>query len=407
MRAQQRHPPQRPDRAPQQQNGPTIERTFARVSLNSIRSNYHAIQDLVPGLSILPMIKANAYGHGAVHVARALQSEPGLYGYGVATLEEGRELREELGSSSRRGMRSGRIAPIIVFSGAAPWTEEIGQYCEKFGLTPVIASEENWVRFRREGWPERIRYELEFNTGMNRLGMPVSFAKKILQDLKDHSATEHPAGIFSHLASSDDPECALSRMQMELFIELRRTIGDRFPSTHFHLANSGAIWNAKHWQLKEFTDVVRPGLSLYGVVPWSQAPARGIELAMSVQSHVLQVLNLKPGDKVGYGGDFKVSGKDGSQGARVATVAMGYADGLHRILSGRGHVYVGEQRVPLLGRVSMDLCAIQCPDSVKAGDWVTMLGNPLDPWVQSKEAGTIPYELLTSVSDRVKRIYVD
>ena len=110
------------------------------------------------------MIKADAYGHGAAFAARTLSAERNLYGFGVATLDEGREVREALGAKGRR-------IRVMALSGAANWRDEKGQYCERFGITPTIVSDEDWSRFLRGRWPERLKYHLKFNTGMNRLGM--------------------------------------------------------------------------------------------------------------------------------------------------------------------------------------------------------------------------------------------
>lgn len=372
---------------------------IAHISAKALVSNYRTIQELVPEQAILPMLKANAYGHGAVWAARQLLEMPGLYGIGVATLEEARTLRKELGDGGKR-------AKIIVFAGTTPWSDEKGEFCEKYGITPVIATEMDWGAFFKGGWTDRVSYELKFNTGLNRLGIWPNFAPNIVRALKGKSAVHHPAGVFSHLAMSEEPDSKLSLSQKERFSALKRELASVFPSTHFHLGNSGAIWNAKNWGLKGLTDVVRPGLSLYGIPPWKGAPMRGLEPVLSFHAQVIHRMRLKPGESIGYGATYRVTG---TQPVQVAILAAGYADGVSRSLSSheksQSFVMLGGRRGRFLGRVSMDLCAVECGEGTQVGEWAEFFGNEIDPWVQAEAAGTIPYELLTSLSSRVQRIY--
>lgn len=370
-------------------------RAWLELDAGALQDNYHAIRDMVPRQSVLPMIKADAYGHGAEWAARMLVGLPGLYGFGVATFEEGKQIREELGPRARR-------TKIVVFSGAAPWTEEKGQYCERYNLTPVIATDSDWTAFLRGGWPERLSYELKFNTGMNRLGLSPGIIKNLIRSLRALPTEAHPDAVFSHLAMAEDPEARVSYQQLDQFIALRGEIESAFPSTHFHLANSAGIWNHKYWQIDRLTDVVRPGLSLYGVPPWPGAPARGIRPVMSFKAQVINVHQLKPGDCVGYGATFRV--EDSS--VRVAVLSAGYADGVPRQFSNQGHVWVSGGAQRFVGRVSMDLSTISCPNSTQVGEVAEILGPLVDVWAQAQLAGTIPYELLTSVSARVQRVYV-
>jgi alanine racemase len=374
-----------------------FSRVRAHFSRKALLSNYEVIQALVPGQAILPMIKAGAYGHGASWAARALAHLPGLYGLGVATLEEGREVRDALDQKSKRSR-------IIVFSGTALWSEEKGQFCEKHGLTATISQEDDWVKFRRGGWTARIPYELKFNTGMNRLGMPPQYARVIAGELRGMKPESHPSGIFSHLALGENPDEKLSRLQREQFLVIRGEFEAVCPQSQFHLANSAAIWNEKLWGTQGMTDVVRPGVSLYGIVPFEGAPARGLAPVMNLEAQVVAIHVLKPGERIGYGGTFKAKER-----MRVAILAMGYADGLKRALGDSGHVLIGPkgmgERHPIIGIVSMDLCAVSCPDGTRPGDWARILGEGIDPWEQAKAAGTLPYELLTSVTSRVERVY--
>jgi alanine racemase len=290
---------------------------------------------------------------------------------------------------------------LIVFSGTTPWSDEKGRFCEKYGITPVIASDADWNAFLKGGWTDRLSYELKFNTGLNRLGISLNLAPAIARTLKNRPAVEHPAGVFSHLVMSEAPDTKISLSQKDKFIWLRRELGEALPGTQFHLGNSAAIWNHKLWGLKELTDVVRPGLALYGIPPWKGAPARGLRPVLTLEAEVIHRHRLKAGDSLGYGATFKVKGGDSVQ---VAILAAGYADGISRMLSGRGFVWLKGRKMRVLGRVSMDLCAVECPSETKVGDWAEFLGPDIDAWEQAEAGETVPYELLTSISSRVQRI---
>jgi alanine racemase len=372
-------------------------RVVAEFDAKALQSNYHAIQALVPEQAMIPMVKANAYGHGAEWVGRLLVGLPNLAAFGVATLEEGVELRQALGVRSRR-------TRVIVFSGTVPWSDEKGQICEENGLTPVIGGDEDWGRFVRGDWPARLPYELKFNTGMNRLGMSPAMARQVVRSLKGKPPESHPAGVFTHLAISENAEDRLSQQQLERFIALKGEFHSAFPSTQFHLANSGGIWNQKHWGLKGLTDAVRPGLALYGVPPWADAPMRGLTPVMTYKASVIAVHQLKPGESVGYGAAYKVPSKP-AEPAYVAILSAGYADGVIRSLSNRGYGWLGGKPTRFLGRVSMDLSAVAATSSTRVGEFVEVMGPRVDAWAQAKAADTIPYELLTSVSSRVQRRY--
>lgn len=372
----------------------SFPRARALISSKALIGNYEAIRELAQGQFVLPMIKADAYGHGAVFAARTLRDQEDLFGFGVATLEEAREVREALGTKHRK-------TRVLVLSGATEWSEEKGQYCERFGITPTIASEEDWRSFLKGGWTSRLAYHLKFNTGMNRLGISPSQLNPILSQIKKLKEDEKPEGILTHLAVAEDPDHSVTKTQIEKFRAITETASGVLPGTLFHLANSSAIWHSKRYGLKGWTSIVRPGISLYGVPPWQGAPTRGLTPVARIQYRVAQRRTLRAGDCIGYGATFRVSGRDES--IETAVLLAGYADGLHRMNSNKGMVWVGGKARRFLGIVSMDLSAIECDASVKVGDWAEIYGPGLDPWTQAASAGTIPYELLTSMSRRVVR----
>lgn len=372
------------------------ERVRALISSSALRNNYSRIRKLVPNQWLLPMVKANAYGHGADWAARELANERHLYGFGVATLQEGAELRAHLPKSSSH-------VSILVFSGATPWTEDTGRFCKRHGLTPVIARFEDWKSFQQQGWPARIPYELKFNTGMNRLGIHWTHATHIIGDLAK-MRRGLPQGVCSHLARGDRPDVLLSRMQWERFAILRMLFSVLNDSIRFHLANSAAIWNHREWHLNDLTQVVRPGLSLYGIPPWAGAPTHGLKPALRLTAPVISVYRVYPGESVGYSSRYTVPKKPRT-GRTLAVLAAGYGDGAHRSLTNRGTVWLGGRTRPVIGVVSMDLMTVEADARTRVGAEADLLGGRVDPWKQAAAAGTVPYEFLTSINPRVERIY--
>jgi alanine racemase len=370
-------------------------RIVAEIRSAALIKNFSAICKRVPEQSIIPMIKADAYGHGAAWVGRTLAHLPKLYALGIATLEEGALLRENLGPINAR-------TKILVFSGATAWSEEKGAYCERHGLTPVIASDPDWQIFFKQGWARRIPYELKFNTGMNRLGISPEHTSQIQSDLSSQSGARAPDAVLSHLALGEDAHASLSKLQLERFRMLRASWERWNSSVRYHLANSAAIWNARGFKLRDLTDAVRPGLALYGVRPWSQARASDLEPAMVLKTFIALRRELRKGERIGYGGVYHARKSRES----AAIVFAGYADGLHRLLTEKGEVWLGGRRERFLGRISMDLAAISCAPSTEIGAWAELLGPHIDPWKQATAARTIPYELYTAISGRVQRVYL-
>lgn len=368
------------------------------MSAKALVNNYRVLSEMAQGQAVCPMIKADGYGHGATWAARTLMNEKNLYSLGVATISEGVKLRTELGSKARH-------LSIHVYSGASAFNDEKGDLCVRYGLTPCLSQETDFERFIRDKWPEKLHYELGFNTGMNRLGMMPGYAAQVVRALKGKPAEWHPQGVFSHCASGDDPSSKLSQKQRREFEAVEKVLRPEFPKAHFHLAASAALFQSKHWRLDGLTDVVRPGLSLYGVRPWADAPMRGLMPVMSLRSFVIAKQLVRTGDAVGYGGTFKVTEKTEPNPFPIAVIGAGYADGVHRSLSNTGIVFMAGKVQKIVGRVSMDLITASSPAGIKVGEEVEFFGDHIDIWEQSKLAGTIPYELLTSVSQRVERVY--
>lgn len=382
-----------------------VQRPIATLSASALLANWEAICRRVPHQRILPMVKAQAYGHGADWAARLIwrqeKSRPKghrLAGFGVATLDEALSLRESVSG-----------VPIVVFSGLLPWNSESGQVCERFGLTPVLSSIEDWRSFVRGGWARRVPFEVKFNTGMNRLGIACSElpqVKKDLQKLAGHAI--YPSGVLSHLACAESPHTPLSRTQRQLFRGIRSELSPLFGSAvEFHVGNSAALWQAEAWDLESLGQRVRPGLSLYGIAPRGLTAQLPLTPVMELSAPVVAIQKVRAGESIGYGRRF-IAPKD----LRVAILGMGYADGLDRHWgdqNSRAVVHFGRvnrRKSRWVGAISMDLSAVIAPSGVRVGDRAHVFGAQIDPWVQAEAAGTIPYEILTSLGVRVQRIYV-
>lgn len=367
--------------------------TFCIIDLDALRWNFgEAIKKVAPGIKILSVVKANAYGHGATEVA-ALLARQGSDAFGVATVEEGMELR-----------RAGIASPIVVLPGVYP--DQLEEILEN-RLTPAVCEPvmlrtlENEARKRGVS----LSFHLKVDTGMGRVGFPASDIDSWLPELKKLKALDLE-GLFSHFSQAENVEGSYTLKQLETFrhvVERVRSAGHR-PS-QIHLANSASVITLPdaHFNL------VRPGLMLYGVYPGPKM-VRQISLkpALSWKTRILQLKKLPKGSSVSYGQTFVTKRE-----SLIATLPVGYADGYPRLLSNRGAVLIGGKRAPIVGRVCMDLTMVDVTDieKTKQGDEVVLLGKQDSDAISADEmagwAETIPYEILTSISARVPRIYTN
>ncbi len=361
-----------------------MARASVRISRSALLQNYRIISRKVPHLKLLPMVKANAYGHGAEFAAETYLKEKNLHGFGVATFSEGVSLRAAL--------KNKRI-PILVFSDCAPWTSDRMALCLKYRLEPVLSEILSLLSFQNEKREREVTAHIEVNTGMNRLGIPPESLPLI---------RFQPKSIFTHLADADNPKSALTRLQINAFTEVVSYAKKRYPRALLHFANSAAIWNASAYPISKEMDLARPGLSLYGVRPFAKAKSDGLQRAMHFHAPIINRIYLNPDDRVGYGGTYVCKKQAGEW---IGIIAAGYADGLFRSLSSKGIAIHGKKKLNLIGRVSMDLSAVQAHAKMLIGDEVELWGDGIDPYLQANLAGTIPYELTTRIGERVEKIY--
>ena len=367
--------------------------TVARVDLEAIRSNFRAIQAFVAsgsasGPRVIAVVKANAYGHGAAQVGRAVE-EAGAAMLACADIEEGIALRE-----------AGVRAPILVF-GALSISDLDGIFAHR--LTPTIstpsAARALEAAAARHG--QRLHCHLKIDTGMNRFGFRHD---NLARTLPAVAASEHLVldAVYTHFATADDPEHPAFGEQRERFDAALVTLPALgIPMPARHAANSAALLRDE----RVWHDFVRPGLLLYGVVPPPLASTLPLRPALSLHSRIVAVKGLRPGEAAGYGLKAPVE-----RPATLAVVPAGYADGLDLRLAGRGSVLVRGRRVPIVGSVCMDATMVDVTGmDVAPGDEVVIIGEQDDESMTVREMaaaiGTIPYELMCRLGSRISRVY--
>ncbi|HXG50586.1 MAG TPA: alanine racemase [candidate division Zixibacteria bacterium] len=364
--------------------------TVCFIDLDALRWNFRRVRAMVaPGIRILPMVKANAYGHGAVTVARTLEAQ-GADALGVATLEEALELREA-------GIRS----PILVLAGTYP--AQAGDLLAH-GLTPVVYNADGLRDLERAvaGLGATLGVHVKVDTGMGRIGFLPSEIDSWLPELNKLKALKIE-GLLSHFSRAESVEGDYTLRQLEAF----RNVAHRLRAAGIappliHIANSAATITLPEAHF----DMVRPGLILYGVYPAASMANRiAVKPVLSWKTRILQLKKVPAGSSISYGQTF-VTRRE----SLIATLPIGYADGYPRLLSNRGAVLVKGKRAPVVGRVCMDLTMIEVTDipEVQPGDEVVLLGRQGEAEITADEiaawSDTISYEILTSIGARVPRI---
>lgn len=367
-----------------------IRPTHVEVNLDTIVQNYAAIREHVGGAEVMAVVKANAYGHGLVEVARYL-AEHGATCFGVALLEEAISLR-----------RGGVTKPILVFGGVA--TRQIPQFITH-DLMMTASSVDKLRKIDEAAAAARtmVKVHLKIDTGMERIGVHWYSADALLEASLDFKHVK-VAGIYSHFANSDAEDLTSARLQLERFLEtlaFYEKHGLQAPTRH--IANSGGILQLPESHL----DMVRPGIMLYGVYPSVEARRTvTVEAALSWKSQVVFFKVVQPGHAVSYGSTWQ-----SDHPVRVVTVPVGYGDGYFRAISNKGQVIIRGQRHPIVGRVCMDQFMVNLEwGTAYNGDLVTIIGRDGDEEITAQEvaewAGTIPYEVLTNLHARVPRVWV-
>jgi alanine racemase len=373
---------------------PQFARCYVEISRSRIASNYRAVCAAAgPGTQVMGVVKADAYGHGAVEVSRILCQE-GARWLAVSSVDEGITLR-----------RSAIDCRILVMAGVMPW--ERGAVRE-YRLTPALHSVDEIAHFHNDDAKSPLDVHLKIDTGLNRLGTRAA-ADEISAAILAAPGIRLE-GLMSHFASAADFTSTQTDEQIRAFNDVTGALarlGIRPALTH--CASTNAIAYARPGASNP---LVRPGHAIYGYVSQARGaapdPALRVEPALTWKTRIVAVKELPPGARVGYGGSFVAQGP-----MRIAVLAAGYADGISHRLSNKGKVIAGGRLAPILGTVSMDLTTIDITPSpqLKPGDEVTLLGREgdvsLDAQQIARTAGTISYNVLCGIGARVKRCYVD
>ena len=367
--------------------------TYAEINLKAIHHNLKQIRKQVgKHPHIMAVVKANAYGHGMLPVATSILNEKLASYLGVAIVEEGVTLRQ-----------NGIDAPVLVLT--APPEPQLALFVEhNLGATLCSISIARKLDRIAAGLGKKAVVHVKVDTGMGRIGIAPKDTMAFVREVKALNNIE-AAGIFTHFATADDKDLSFARRQLSDFTSLLHGLdsaGIHIPIKH--AANSGAIL-----QLKEsYFDMVRPGIIMYGYYP-SRVTRKPVSLqpAMSIRSRIEFMKTVEKGTSVSYGRRYYTSSK-----TNIASVSIGYADGISRRLTNKAKVLVNGKKYPVVGTICMDQLMINVGGrpACKVGDRVTLMGRDGDLeipcWEISEMLDTIPYEIFCSVSERVPRNYI-
>ncbi len=370
-----------------------IRPTRAEIDLGALTRNQATLRAAAPGVDVLAVVKADAYGHGAVHVSRALEAA-GVRFLGVALVEEGLALRE-----------AGLQSDLLVLGGAyeGGWEAMVAQR-----MIPVVFRPEHLTALDAAGRARgtTARAHLKVDTGMGRLGVLPAEVPAFLEAARGcrHVTLE---GLCSHFANADLADAALTALQISRFrTTLAQMRAAGFEPRWRHLSNSAGLLALPEARDGVELNLARPGLALYGLVPapWLRPP-RTLEAVLSWTTAVVHLKSVPAGTPISYGSTWTAP-----RPSRIATLPVGYADGWSRLLSNRGAVLVRGRRAPIVGRVCMDLCMVDVTDvpGAEVGDEVVLLGaqggEVQDAHQLAALQGTIAYDVLCAIGARVPRV---
>ena len=373
---------------------------WAEVNTDAIAHNIHQLRDrLGPDVTLMAVVKADGYGHGAVPCARIALANGAAF-LGVARIEEALTLR-----------RAGIAAPILIFGYTPPeltetlFTHQLHQTV--YDMETARAYSSMGVELRK-----KLSVHVKIDTGMGRLGFPTTTDPKRIGELIETITAIadlpgiHLTGLSTHFATADSPDQSMARDQLGKF----KTVSDELAKINLkfnyrHTANSAALITLPEAHF----NMVRPGIALYGLSPFDTHPLQGVELrpAMTLKSRIVQLKTVPPGTPVSYGATWRAT-----QRTRIATIPIGYADGYRRNLSSVGRMLVRGREAPVVGRICMDLTMLDVGHipEVQRGDEVVVFGCQRDAVLPAdllaRQLGTINYEITAALTARVPKIYV-
>ena len=353
--------------------------TKVTINLDAIRYNYQRAKEHAPNAKIMAVVKANAYGHGMREVAAALSEAPA---FAVAIIDEAIELRAYT------------TKPILILEGVIR-AEELAQ-AKQYDLIPAIHNQHQLDLLHAHSHNAPRSYWIVMDTGMSRLGFKRDQIVPAIESLLTNDVVEDLV-VYSHMANASSPEMASNKAQLVAVDELMA----QFPQLHYSLANSAAIMASENYH----KDWGRAGIMLYGGSPFddiTHPESQRLRPAMSLTAEVIAIRDLQPGESAGYGSTWTAE-----RPSKLATIAVGYADGYPRHAPSGTPVYIRGQRLPLAGRVSMDMIMVDITDHpvITVGDMAELFGDNISINEVAQAADTISYHLMTSISARVRREY--
>ena len=351
-----------------------MNRALATIDLQALKYNFARVKEIAPQSSILTMIKSNGYGHGLVWVAKTLMNA-----FGVACIDEALILREH-----------GIIVPIVVMRGFID-KKELNKFIQ-YNLVAVIHHSHQVNILEKSNTASPLQVWLKVDTGMHRLGFSLKKAGSVYSRLSACLSVQKPIGLMTHLSDADNEDRSFTEWQINQFMEI--TKNKNVPKSAVNSAGLLAYPTA-------FFDWVRPGIMLYGVSPfsWETGTERNLKSVMTLSAKIIAIKNCRPRDMVGYGCTWH-----SSKNIPIGIVGIGYGDGYPRHVPSGTPTLLHGKICPLIGRVSMDMITIDLrrkPDA-KIGDEVILWGNGLPVERIAKKAGTIGYELLCQITQRVQ-----
>ena len=365
--------------------------TVAEISLPALTNNLKQVLKRVGQKKIIAVVKADAYGHGIVAISRHLTSaSPQIAMLGVASFDEGVILR-----------KAGIETPILLMTGASS-VDRVHDLVH-YRLTPALYDIETLSRFSRytKRTGHRLTVHLKVDTGMGRLGIPHEQAVDFIQKMLD-SGIDLEA-VFSHFSDADLTNLSYAHEQLSRLKQIKEKLKEKGISPLFHLANSAAIISLADAHF----DAVRPGLMLYGYSPLQQEDPLGLLPILTVKSRVISIKKVAADTPISYGRTFVTQ-----RPTTVAAVSIGYADGYPRALSNRSEMIAQGLRVPVIGRVCMDvtLLDVTAVPHLAVGDWVTVIGKEGNVSIGGGElaqkANTIVYEILCAMNKQIPKVYL-
>ena len=373
----------------------TVPRTPLSVCihLNALKANFQAIRQFIdPSTQILPIIKADAYGHGAVHVAQTLESL-NIFGFGVASVPEGIHLREHHIQ-----------APIIIMGPLL--TDHLNDIIHHH-LTPVISHQDIFHQLLAQlpASTQPFPFHLKIDTGLHRLGFDEKEALAIISSLPSRPSVRLQ-GLLTHFADADNLDPTLTNQQLQLFhncIQQTKEQGTEVPL--FHMANSAGIL----FHPTSHLDMVRPGIMLYGYTPGTETtpPPLQLQPVMQAKTYIAHLRSLKSGEVVGYNALFRTR-----RLSQIAVLPVGYTHGFPRHLTGIGHVLIQGTPAPIIGKICMDMMMVDVTDIPHPviGEEVVLLGRQEKREITAQDyarwLNTIPYEILCGIGGKANRTYL-